>query len=100
MRNTKTTKTFSPALVAERGEAERSEASPRGVGANHDVPISIVAHDPSVFSQISSWDWQDGLMPSPSAPLWPMDAFRNKFLTAYSNPVPTTTPAAAARPHR
>ena len=57
-----------------------------GVGANHEVPISIIARDPSVFSQIASWKWQDGLMPSPSAPLWPMDAFRNKFLTAYSTP--------------
>lgn len=57
-----------------------------GVGANHQVPISIISRDPSVFSQIASWDWQDGLLPSPSAPLWPMDAFRNKFLTAYSTP--------------
>ena len=30
---------------------------------------SIVARDPSVFRQIASWRWQDGLLPSPSAPL-------------------------------
>ncbi len=53
-------------------------------GANHDVLISIVAHDPSVFRQIASWHWQDGLLPSPSAPLEPMDAFRNQFLGAFS----------------
>src|SRR5712691_863157 len=29
-------------------------------GANHEVPISIVARDPSVFRQIASWRWQDG----------------------------------------
>ncbi len=69
-----------------------------GVGANHNVPISIIAHDPAVFSQISSWNWQDGLMPSPSAPLWRMDAFRDKFLTAYSTQ-PTVGPAAIAAPH-
>jgi phosphatidylglycerophosphate synthase len=51
---------------------------------NHAVPISIVARDPSVFRQIASWRWQDGLLPGPSAPLEPMDAFRNQFLGAFS----------------
>jgi phosphatidylglycerophosphate synthase len=55
-----------------------------GPGANHEVPISIVARDPSVFRQIASWRWQDGLLPGPSAPLEPMDAFRNQFLGAFS----------------
>jgi phosphatidylglycerophosphate synthase len=53
-------------------------------GANHVVPISIVARDPSVFRQIASWRWQDGLLPGPSAPLERMDAFRNQFLDAFS----------------
>ena len=52
--------------------------------ANHVVPISIVAHDPSVFRQIASWRWQDGLLPGPNAPLERMDAFRNQFLGAFS----------------
>jgi phosphatidylglycerophosphate synthase len=56
-----------------------------GPGASHVVPISIIARDPSVFRQIASWRWQDGLLPSPSAPLEPMDAFRNQFLGAFSN---------------
>jgi len=55
-----------------------------GIGATHEVPISIIAHDPSVFRQISSWHWQDGLLPGRSAPVAPMDAFRNKFLHAFS----------------
>jgi hypothetical protein len=55
-----------------------------GTGANHVVPISIVARDPSVFTQIASWHWQDGLQPGPSAPLEQMDAFRNQFLDAFS----------------
>jgi len=55
-----------------------------GVGANHDVPISIVARDPSVFRQTASWHWQDGLMPGPGAPLEPMDAFRNQLLNTFS----------------
>jgi phosphatidylglycerophosphate synthase len=55
-----------------------------GGGANHDVPISIVTRDPSVLRQISSWHWQNGLLPGPGAPLEPMDAFRNQFLGAFS----------------
>jgi hypothetical protein len=51
---------------------------------NHEVPISIVARDPSVFRQIASWHWQDGLLPGHFAPLEPMDAFRNQFLGAFS----------------
>jgi hypothetical protein len=53
-------------------------------GASHEVPISIVAHDPSVFKQIASWHWQDGLLPGHSAPHELMDAFRNQFLHAFS----------------
>jgi hypothetical protein len=53
-------------------------------GASHAVVISIVARDPSVFRQIASWHWQDGLVPSPSAPLESMAAFRNQFLGAFS----------------
>ncbi len=56
-----------------------------GAGATHAVPISIVARDPSVFRQIASWHWQDGLLPGPNAPLEPMNAFRNEFLGAFSS---------------
>ena len=63
-------------------------------GANHVVPISIIARDPSVFRQIASWGWQDGLLPSPSAPLERMDAFRNQFLDAFST---ASSQAASAR---
>jgi hypothetical protein len=53
--------------------------------ASHDVPISIVAHDPAVLKQIAGWRWEDGLRPSPQAPVWRMDAFRDRFLTAYGS---------------
>jgi phosphatidylglycerophosphate synthase len=55
-----------------------------GPGANHEVPISIIARDPSVFRQIASWHWQDGLLPNLKAPLEPMDAFRNQFLDTFN----------------
>jgi phosphatidylglycerophosphate synthase len=72
-------------------------------GASHEVPISIVARDPSVFRHIASWRWQAGLLPSPSAPLEPMDAFRNQFLNAFSTASPQAASAdgpAAAEPPR
>jgi phosphatidylglycerophosphate synthase len=62
-----------------------------GAGATHNVPISIVTRSPSVLKQMSSWHWQNGLLPAPSAPLEPMDAFRNQFLNTFSS----KTPAAA-----
>jgi hypothetical protein len=54
-----------------------------GQGASHDVPISVIARDPKVVDRISGWGWQDGLLPSPDAPVWPMAAFRDRFLTAF-----------------
>jgi phosphatidylglycerophosphate synthase len=56
-----------------------------GEGATHDVPISIIAHDPKVVDQIAGWGWQDGLLPSPQAPVWPMAAFRDRFLGAFGS---------------
>jgi hypothetical protein len=60
-----------------------------GQRASHDVPISIIAHDPAVLDRISGWGWQDGLRPHPNAPLWRMSAFRDRFLTAYG-PLPAS----------
>jgi phosphatidylglycerophosphate synthase len=56
-----------------------------GTNSNHDVPISIIAHDPNVLKQIGSWGWNPGLKPNSNAPVWPMNAFRNKFLTAFDS---------------
>jgi phosphatidylglycerophosphate synthase len=59
-----------------------------GQHANHDVPISIISHDPKVLKQIGGWGWNSGLQPRPNAPVWPMSAFRNEFLSAFdSHPV-------------
>ena len=52
---------------------------------SHDVPISVIAHDPKVIDQIAGWSWQDGMSPSPQAPVWPMAAFRDRFLTAFGS---------------
>jgi hypothetical protein len=61
-----------------------------GQGASRDVPISIVSRDRSVLERISPWGWQEGLKPDAQAPVWRMDAFRDRFLTAFG---PQTKPA-------
>jgi phosphatidylglycerophosphate synthase len=65
-------------------------------GASHSVVASIIARDPSVFRQIASWRWQNGLLAGPSAPFERMDAFRNQFLRAFSAASSQTASAQAA----
>jgi hypothetical protein len=65
-----------------------------GEGASRDVPITIVTRDRAVLDRISGWGWQDGLKPGPHAPVWRMDAFRDRFLTAFGpGTEPTRTPS-------
>jgi len=54
-----------------------------GEGADHDVPISVIARDPKVLDRIAPWRWHDGMLPRPDAPVWPMQAFRDRFLSAF-----------------
>ncbi len=53
--------------------------------AGHDVPVSIIAHDPAVLARISDWGWHEGMLPGPAASVWPMSQFRDRFLTAFSH---------------
>ena len=55
-----------------------------GEHPGHDVPITVIARDPAVTSRIAGWDWQDGLRPAHGAPVWRMDTFRDRFLTAFA----------------
>lgn len=59
-----------------------------GPGANREMPISIITRAPSVLEQTFPWHWQNGLLPTPSAPLEPMDAFRDQFLNTFSTKTP------------
>ncbi|NUO91529.1 MAG: CDP-alcohol phosphatidyltransferase [Dermatophilaceae bacterium] len=56
-----------------------------GENASHDVPVSLVTRDPAVLGRIHAWGWQEGLRPATNAPVWPMDRFRDRFLTAYGS---------------
>jgi phosphatidylglycerophosphate synthase len=70
-----------------------------GLEAGHDVPVSVIAHDPRVLDRIAGWHWQPGLRPAPDAPVWRMDAFRDRFLSAFgSSPGGTNPPPNGANP--
>jgi phosphatidylglycerophosphate synthase len=55
-----------------------------GTGVSHDVPVSLIAHDPKVLDRIGSWGWTPGLRPSSDGPVVRMDHFRDRFLAAFS----------------
>ncbi|HEX6347331.1 sulfatase [Umezawaea sp.] len=60
-----------------------------GADAGRDVPITIVAKDPAVLDRVAAWGWDDGLKPGGRAPVWRMDSFRDRFLTAFGPAAPT-----------
>jgi hypothetical protein len=45
--------------------------------------VTLIARDPAVIDRIAPWGWQDALSPGGAAPVWRMDRFRDRFLTAY-----------------
>ncbi len=67
-----------------------------GRDPGHDVPVTIVAGDPAVTDRVAGWGWTDGLLPSHDAPVWRMDAFRDRFLAAYGGARQTGTAQAGA----
>jgi len=55
-----------------------------GRGASHDVPVTVIARDPAVTARVGDlWGWPEGLSPRVNAPVWRMDAFRDRFLTTF-----------------
>jgi hypothetical protein len=55
-----------------------------GENASRDVPITIVSRDRGVQERVAAWGWQDGLKPGPQTPVWPMNSFRDRFLTTFA----------------
>lgn len=52
--------------------------------ANHDVPVHLIARDPAVIDAIAGWQWSAGLVPAADAPVWRMDALRDRILETFS----------------
>ena len=53
--------------------------------ASREVPTTIIAHDPKLISRLSSWGWTNGMLPSSTAPVWLMSAFRDHFFNAFDH---------------
>ena len=49
---------------------------------SHDVPMHLIG-PPGVLAAVQGWGWTPGLIPAPDAPVWPMQAFRDRFLAAF-----------------
>lgn len=58
---------------------------------SYDVPVHVIG-PPDVVARIEGWGWTPGLIPAPDLPPWPMDAFRDRFLSAYSSGGPEVGP--------
>ncbi|MFN4091152.1 MAG: sulfatase [Alphaproteobacteria bacterium] len=70
-----------------------------GADASFDVPAHILAAD-AVIGALDGWNWSEGARPG-AAPVWRMDAFRERFLTAFTPPADTISrlvPATATAP--
>jgi len=53
---------------------------------SRDVPIHLIARDPSVIDAMAHWQWTPGMLPAADAPVWRMDELRNKFIDTFSLP--------------
>jgi len=67
-----------------------------GEGAGFDVPMHIIAA-PEVLGEIDGWGWSTGLTPGEDLPAWPMAAFRDRFVDAFSGAAsPPASPVQAS----
>ncbi|WP_185985118.1 sulfatase [Aureimonas mangrovi] len=56
-----------------------------GESASRDVPIHILSRDRELLERLDEWGWTRGMVPSRGAPVWRMDAFRERFVRAFSD---------------
>lgn len=48
---------------------------------SRDVPVHLIG-PPDVIATFADWGWTPGLVPATDAPVWPMAAFRDRFVAA------------------
>jgi hypothetical protein len=58
-----------------------------GSETNRDVPIHVIS-DRDTLNAIEGWAFSEGAVPGDDAPVWRMDAFRKRFVDAFSAPLP------------
>ncbi|WP_105422239.1 sulfatase-like hydrolase/transferase [Neorhizobium sp. T25_27] len=54
-----------------------------GEGALRDVPMHIVSGNPDLLKRLDGWNWQKGMIPLPSTPVYRMDEFRRKLVESF-----------------
>ena len=55
-----------------------------GESESHDVPVHLISRDPKVMAAVQDWRWTKGMLPAANAPVWGMDAMRDRFIAAFS----------------
>jgi hypothetical protein len=68
-----------------------------GLDAGPDVPIHVMTRDRAVLDRLAGWGWQDGMHPDPDGPVLPMNAFRNRLLETFAEPLNPSPTASLAR---
>ena len=71
-----------PPLIVVLGDHQPA-AFVSGDPAGRDVPVHVIGA-PATLARLDAWGWTPGLIPAPDAPAWPMEAFRDRFLAAFS----------------
>ena len=56
-----------------------------GQDAGRDVPMHVISADPDLIAPFLDWGFASGMHPSREPPAHPMAAFRDWFLTAFSD---------------
>jgi hypothetical protein len=54
---------------------------------NRDVPLHLIG-PPDLLARLDGWGFTPGLVPAADAPVWRMDAFRDRFLEAFGGGKP------------
>lgn len=57
---------------------------------SRDVPVHLIG-PPDIVAAFGDWGWSSGLVPDGDAPVWPMSAFRDRFIRATSTKAPPAT---------
>jgi hypothetical protein len=52
-----------------------------------DVPVHVIG-PPELVARIEHWGFTPGMTPAPDAPVWPMNAFRDRFLASFTPGAP------------
>lgn len=61
-----------------------------GENASRAVPVHVLSADPALVRPFLDWGFVPGALPDPDHPAHGMDAFRDWFLRAYSEPAPNS----------